>query len=137
MDVGIIYVNELKSLNDSFGIAADNELFVGGDNVNCNLGVVGRDLYDVALTESLVVDFLIDLDSEVFHILANEFAEAGVVLTKTCGEYYCVKTVHDSGVGTDELLDLMLEHINCELGGLIVGVGRTVCNSTLKVAGVR
>ena len=79
MDVGIIYVNELKSLNDSFGIAADNELFVGGDNVNCNLGVVGRNLDDVGLTESYVGYFLVDLDSEVFHIRANDHAETGTL----------------------------------------------------------
>ncbi len=128
---------ELKSLYDSFGIAADNELLVGGDDINGNLRVVGRNLYDVGLTESLVVDLLVDLDSEVLHILANDLSETGIVLAQTCGEYNGVKTVHDSGVRTDELLDLVLEHINCELGGLIVGIGGTVCNSLLKVTGVR
>ncbi len=131
-----LYVNRLKSLNDSFGIAADNELLVGGDNVNCNLGVVGRDLDDVGLTESYVVYFLVDLDSEVFHILANDLTEAGVVLAETCGEYNGVKAVHNSGVGADELLDLVLEHINSELRGLVVGVGGTVSDSLLKVTGV-
>ena len=71
------------ALDQLSGILSDHQLFVGGDDPNLNLGVVGGDL---DLSAALLVHFGIDLDAQVAQVCADICTDAAVVLADASGE---------------------------------------------------
>ena len=88
---------------DLNSISCNEQLLVGGDYPNLNLGVVSRDL----LLAAYLVLLFVELDTQVFHVLANFLTQVAVVLADTAGESDCINAAHSSSIAADELLDLV------------------------------
>lgn len=58
---------------DLNSISCNEQLLVGGDYPNLNLGVISRDL----LLAAYLVLLFVELDTQVFHVLANFLTQVG------------------------------------------------------------
>lgn len=108
---------KLQLFNDGFRIACNDKFFVGRDDVNSDLAVRRGDF--LLLAANALVGFVIELDAEVFHVGADALAQGILVLAKTCGEDDCVYAVQRSDIAADELLNLINEHLMCEVCTLV------------------
>lgn len=107
------------------GIAGDKKLLISGNDPDLDLAVGSGDLLQLA--SQTVVNGIVEFDAEVLHVVAYIGADIVGVLADTAGEDNSVKSVHDSSIGADELLDLIAEHFACELS-LVVAVLRRACD---------
>lgn len=107
------------------GIAGDKKLLISGNDPDLDLAVGSGDLLQLA--SQTVVNGIVEFDAEVLHVVAYIGAYVVGVLTDAAGEDNSVKSVHDSSIGADELLDLIAEHFACELS-LVVAVLRSACD---------
>ena len=107
------------------GIAGDKKLLISGNDPDLDLAVGSGDLLQLA--SQTVVNGIVEFDAEVLHVVAYIGAYVVGVLADAAGEDNSVKSVHDSCVGADELLDLIAEHLACELR-LVVAVLRRACD---------
>ena len=96
------------SANDLFGIAGDDQLLIGGDDHQLDLGVGGG---DEGFLAAALVGFGVELAAEITEVLGNGSAGGGAVLTDAGGEDDAVNAVHGSGVGADDFGDPVMEHI--------------------------
>ena len=107
------------------GIAGDKKLLISGNDPDLDLAVGSGDLLQLA--SQTVVNGIVEFDAEVLHVVAYIGAYVVGVLADAAGEDNSVKSVHDSSIGADELLDLIAEHFACELS-LVVAVLRRACD---------
>ena len=107
------------------GIAGDKKLLISGNDPDLDLAVGSGDLLQLA--SQTVVNGIVEFDAEVLHVVAYIGAYVVGVLADAAGEDNSVKSVHDSSIGADELLDLIAEHLACELR-LVVAVLRRACD---------
>ena len=108
---------KLQLFNDGFRIACNDKFFVGRDDVNSDLAVRRGDLF--LLAANTLVGFVIELDAEVFHVGADALAQGILILAKTRGEDDCVYAVQRSDIAADELLNLINEHLVCEVCSVV------------------
>ena len=107
------------------GIACDKKLLISGNDPDLDLAVGSGDLLQLA--SQTVVNGIVEFDAEVLHGVAYIGASVVGVLTDAAGENNSVKSVHDSSIGADELLDLIAEHLAGKLR-LVVAVLRRACD---------
>ena len=89
------------------------------DDPCLDLGIAG--LEGCLLAGCVVVQLFADGKSEILKVLADGGALSCGVFADTAGEDNSVKSVHDSRIGADELLDLIAEHFACELSLVVAG----------------
>lgn len=76
---------ELLSLvYQTLGILCNNQFLVGRDNQNTNTCVVNGNIH---LTAAELVLLRINLDAQIFHVLANVPTNGTIVLTYASGKY--------------------------------------------------
>ena len=126
MTADFVYISVKSKVSYQIaGIAGDKKLLISGNYPDLDLAVGSGDLLQLA--SQTVVNGIIKLDAEVLHVVAYIGAYVVGVLADAAGEDNSVKSVHDSSIGADELLDLIAEHLACELR-LVVAVLRRACD---------
>ena len=105
--------------SDLEGIESDGQLFVGGDDPNLNLAVLGGDLGLVVRGGVLLG---VDVDAEEAQALADPLTGADVVLADAGSEDDGVAAVHGGDVGADVLLDGVGPHLDGQLGVFVASI---------------
>ena len=101
-------------------IACNDELFIGGNNEDLDLGIGGGD-HDILA--ALGVCLVVDGDAQIAEVLGDGLAGALGILADACCEYDGVNTVHCGSIRACDLCDPVMEHIQCQLCAL-VAIGR-------------
>ena len=94
-----LFVEFFRLLSSGLGddlnsIPGNEELLVGGDNPDLNLGIVSGDLHLATLSVLL----LVELDAEEGQIFANTLAKVAVVLADTAGESNGINAAESSSI---------------------------------------
>ncbi len=124
--LGIVYNG---SAYDIAGITGDDQFFIGGDDKDLYLGIRGGD-HDVFA--ALAVGNRVDGDSEITEILADGSTGGLAVLTNTGRKDDGVNAIHCSNVGSGDLSNPVVEHIQGKLGALVA-----LGSSVVKITEVR
>ena len=113
--------NSVLVLQDFLGVAGDHQLLVGGDDQGADLGAPGGDLADIALGIAVLVG--IDADAQPVHVVADLGADDVVMLADAAGEDQSVHAAHGGDVAAHQLLDLVSQHIDGQLGAAVALTG--------------
>lgn len=114
---GIFYDAVLRLLLDHCqGVTSDQQFFVCRDDPDLYLGIRCGDFLQLALE---IVGSLVNLDAQIFHVLADFLTAVRCIFADAAGEDHSVQTVHGCGIGTDILLDIVYQHILCQGGTLV------------------
>ena len=125
-------VNVLLLRSKSFGIASDDELLVGRNDVYLHLRAGLRDAGRCDRTGNVIVDLGIDLDAEELKSLGSSLADLGGILADTCGKYDGVKSAHRCCKRADIFLDLIAKDLHGKRRILIAGIS---CGGNISAVG--
>ena len=100
------------------GFLRDHHFLIRGNDEKLDACAFLGDVRKLASLGRVVCRF-VHLDAQPFQVAADVLADDLVVLAHTCGKDDDVNTVHLGDVRADDLLDVVVEDVHCELASLV------------------
>ena len=116
--------DELLVGQNFLGVAGNHQFLVGFHHQRADAGAPGGDFHHILVLAAHTAVFVgIDADAQPIHVMADLGAGLIVMLADAAGEDDGVHTTHSGDVAADDLLDLVVQHIQGQLCAFIAVLG--------------
>jgi hypothetical protein len=103
------------SFKDRNNILGEDQLLIGRDDKNLNRGIGSRDDTLALARHGVLIDFLVQNDSNVFQALKRNFPDFPTHFTDTSGKDDGVKLAGGGQVGADVFLEAVALNVERQL----------------------